>query len=372
MADLREHLKWLEAKSRELIDRCVVEAWDGTQLYTPDGSGGYPALWVRDFSDLVEYAWPLLDKEKASDNLMLITENQRMNGAIPDRIQPNGLAVFSPGPVEDPFSFWPALDNQMYFVIAACSMARNLSQPQMIYHLGDLLVNALHYVSRDVDGLVWVDPEHPRSGYGYHDALNKTGADLFCSLLWWQAARSFAREARKLGPTLNQHINDLESEARRVESAVGALWDADRGAFLAAGEQCRQIDVWGSLYAVYIDFPLGSRRDRLIEFLVQNLERYTWRGQVRHLLKDEYWQSARIEPGQYQNGAYWAHASGWCFHALAQADRARAERFMDELVKYLRTEGAYECVTESDRKLEGFVSSAAVPYGVLARYLESS
>ena len=45
---------------------------------------------------------------------------------------------------------------------------------------------------------------------------------------------------------------------------------------------------------------------------------------------------------------------------------------MGDLVAFLRAEGTYECVTESERKLEGFVSSAAVAYGVLARYLESS
>ena len=71
-----------------------------------------------------------------------------------------------------------------------------------------------------------------------------------------------------------------------------------------------------------------------------------YKGQVRHLLKGEYWKKTiyEIPNGTYQQGAYWGTASGWVIYALAQENTDLASRMADEIIDYYQTEGIYECV----------------------------
>ena len=160
-----------------------------------------------------------------------------------------------------------------------------------------------------------------------------------------------------------------QARAERIETGIWTLWDDRAGAFFAATRNCRQIDVWGCAYALYLGFPLGERRERLFDFLVSRFDEYTWRGQVRHLLRGEYWQRLFIPvpPGEYQNGAYWATASGWVIWALAQREPALAQRMLDELLADFQAEGVYECINEGYRKLDSYVASATNPLGALRR-----
>jgi len=76
--------------------------------------------------------------------------------------------------------------------------------------------------------------------------------------------------------------------------------------FFVASQDCRQTDIWGNAYAIYIDFSLGDKKDRIVDWLVNNYDRYVWKGQVWHLLKGEYWGRLLTPVGKerYQNGAY--------------------------------------------------------------------
>ena len=119
-----------------------------------------------------------------------------------------------------------------------------------------------------------------------------------------------------------------------VEQELDRLWDAQVGAYRAATGDNAQIDVWGSAYAVYVGYARDERRERLLHFLRDRYEAYVWRGQVRHLLQDETWERLLIpvKPGTYQNGAYWATASGWVLYALAQIDMPLARGMLADLI----------------------------------------
>ena len=123
---------------------------------------------------------------------------------------------------------------------------------------------------------------------------------------------------------------------------------------------------------MYIGFARGERRERLLRFLRDRYESYVWRGQVRHLLEGEYWEGLLIpvERGTYQNGAYWATASGWVLSALAQIDLALARRMLADLVRDFQENGVCECVNVGYRKLEHYVVSAVAPLGALCRLPE--
>jgi hypothetical protein len=147
------------------------------------------------------------------------------------------------------------------------------------------------------------------------------------------------------------------------------LWDENSGAFLAATKDCRQIDVWGNAYAVWLNFSLGNRHKQVLKFLHDNYQDFVWHGQVRHLRKNEHWQRllTTVAPDRYQNGAFWATASGWMIFALSQTDRPLAQRMWRDLIADFRVGGICECINEGYRQLPSYVVSAANPLAVAHR-----
>jgi hypothetical protein len=90
---------------------------------------------------------------------------------------------------------------------------------------------------------------------------------------------------------------------------------------------------------------------------------------VRHLLKGEYWQRllAPVPPERYQNGAYWATASGWVMWALAKKDPKLTRRMWDDLIADFRSGEICECVNEGYRRLPSYVVSATNPLAAARR-----
>jgi hypothetical protein len=161
----------------------------------------------------------------------------------------------------------------------------------------------------------------------------------------------------------------LRDRAQRIAASLERLWADEQGAFLAASADCRQVDVWGAAFALALDFPLGSRRARLVDFLARQFERIVQRGQVRHLLEPETWRRLFIPvpAGEYQNGAYWATASGWLWTALRREHPGLAQRLLEDLCADFAANGVYECVNGEYRKLDSYVVSATNIYGAVSR-----
>jgi hypothetical protein len=157
--------------------------------------------------------------------------------------------------------------------------------------------------------------------------------------------------------------------AEQIVQGLQRLWDPEVGAFRAATGDCRQVDVWASAFAVYIGFAQGEQRERLLRFLRTHYDHIVWYGQVRHLLRGEHWEKTLIPvaPETYQNGAYWATASGWVWDALCQVDESLADRMLDGLLQGFRQDGICECINVGYRKLVHYVVSAVNPLGALKR-----
>jgi hypothetical protein len=368
-AGVSSNLAWLTEQTRQLLAGCRVQANDGTWLYTPDGKGNYRALWTRDFAYMVENAGDLLPLDEVEAGLRFLIKGIRADGAVPDRVQPDGLAVYSGGPVDRPLGE-PNLDNPPFLVIAVDEHLRRLPRRQadaLFREWAASLDKAMAWIPRSAAGLVSNNPAKPHSPYGFTDTIGKTGELFFESLLDWTASRRLADWHRRTGTlgAAKQH----QQRAELIERNLGRLWDENAGAFLAATEDCRQVDIWGNAYAIWLDFPLGRKRARILAFLHQRHTEYVWRGQVRHLLKGEHWQRllAPVQPERYQNGAYWATASGWVIWALAKQDRQLARTFWNDLITDFRSGGICECVNEGYRQLPSYVVSATNPLAAARR-----
>lgn len=365
----QEMKAYLEELARELILGCRKEAFDGTVLYTPDGVANYDALWLRDFSYMVEYAGFAIPEEDITACIRYAIRCRRADGWMPDRAAGDGTGVYAAGEAGSPIGE-ANLDNTSFLVFTVYSLSQRLEKDSFFSLFREWephLTRGLSLIPLDPRGLVYNDPDRPHSPYGFTDTVCKTGSLYMESLLFWRACRMMETMCAESGIG---NASWYTSKACAIERSVSTLWDASTGAYYAATGACRQLDIWGMAYMLYIGFPMeAEEKDTLLTFLCRHYEEYMYQGQVRHLLKGEYWQKLliHIEPETYQNGAYWATASGWVLWCLAQKDKPLAVRTLREAVAYFREEGSFECVNRDYQKLPSFVVSATNLYGGLER-----
>lgn len=369
---LAKALQFLSDSASSLINGCKVSAFDQTTLFTPDGISSYNALWLRDFSYMVEYAGECITDEEIIGCVNYAIRHRRSDGWMPDRVYADGTVAYAAGEVGSPIGA-ANLDNTPFLIFTVYSLMARLA-PDKFRDLFDkwepYLFQGLSTIPLDESGLVRSDPSAPHSPYGFTDTVAKTGALYMESLLYWRACLQMsamtASQAQK---------EEYLKRCGAVEASINLLYDASSHAYLAATGDCRQIDIWGNAYMLYINFPCSRQiRDHILHFLLQYYDRYTFRGQIRHLLSGEYWQRLLIDirKEEYQNGAYWATASGWVIWCLAQIDKKTAAQIFYDVVAYFETEGSYECINRDYRKLPSFVVSTTNVWGAAKRLSEDT
>ena len=111
-----------------------------------------------------------------------------------------------------------------------------------------------------------------------------------------------------------------------------------------------------------------SRRQEVARSLLAKRERFLLRAQVRHLLNPENWQRRVIEadwtaPGEFQNGAYWATASGWMAEVFESASPGAGVGLLRELVADFNAHGVWECIgPDGYTRVANNLSSVCLPY----------
>jgi hypothetical protein len=357
---------WLREAARQELTGCRRIAEDGTVLFTPDGEGHYGALWTRDFAYMVENAHDLIDPGEVRAAILYLLCGQRADGCIPDRVQVDGRAVYSAGAASAPLGD-PPTDNSQFMVSLVHNYVRRSGDIAFACQHLQALRQALDWVPRSANGLVYIPPGHRQSPYGFTDTVAKSGELCFSSLLDWKGCHEMADLCAQCGEDDTAYLD----RAQLVERGLERRWDPQTGAYLAATTNCRQVDVWANAFALYCGFARGRRREQLLAFLRASYDAIVWRGQVRHLRRGEYWEKLLIpvSPETYQNGAYWATASGWVWDALMQVDVPLAERMWADLLLDFQAEGICECINVGERKLTHYVVSAVNPLGAIARRL---
>lgn len=357
-------ISFLELKTEEYVRGCVIQSKSGINLYTPDGKGNYKALWTRDFSYMVRYAGQYIPDSDLKACIEYLIQGQRADGSMPDRVQPDGIPVYAGGGIQSPLGE-PNLDNGPFMVLLVEDylnrLPSNAANKQFIAWCG-ALEKGLDYLPKDKNGLVYNSPEKPHSPYGFTDTVGKTGNLFMESLLYWQACKVMANLYEKAG--IVDKKNKFIQQSRKIEQSISTLWNSSDGAFYAASVDCKQTDIWGNIYGLYINFPFTANQKNAIErFLISNYNRYVQAGQVRHLLVGEYWNRllTPVNKDSYQNGAYWATPSGWLIKVMAAINPELAKRTTTELIRYFRENGIYECFFNDDKKLSTYVVSVTNP-----------
>ncbi len=363
----------LETLSHALIRGCATRTPGGTTLFTPDGVASYNALWLRDFSYMVEYAGENITDDEIEGCVRFAIGGRRDDGWMPDRIYADGTAVYAAGEVGKPVGK-ANLDNTPFLVfIVSDLLARvDASRAKALFAEWSLpMARGLTALPLSENGLVFSDPQAPHSPYGFTDTIAKTGELMMESLLFWRACRKMEWMTQRFADSPDPC---WASMAQAVEQNLCRLYDKSSGMFLAATRDCAQIDIWGNAYLLNIGFPAGKAEATILTYLEEQFANYTFAGQIRHLPKGEYWQRLLIDVPKetYQNGAYWATATGWVAWCLRRKAPALAAGLLRDVIACFRNEGSFECVNEGYRKLPSFVVSATNVLGGLRRILADS
>ena len=355
---------WLREATRQQLAGCRVRGKGGVWLYTPDGRGHYRALWTRDFEYMVEYAGDLLDPNHIKAAIEYLLAGQRSDGCMPDRVTVTGRPVYSPGSEASPVADH-ALDNGAFMAKLVCSYVDLTGDLESFRRWEPAVRRGLDFTRRAPNGLVYNPPEAPQCPYGFTDCVAKTGHLLFCSVLYYDACVRMERLSRQAG------CGDPAEYRRRAElirKNLKLLWNDQEGMFWAADRDCKQIDIWGSAFAVQVGCVDRAQADRIADYLVRHYNEVVQYGHVRHLPGRQTWQRLlvrTIRPGTYQNGAFWATPVAWVAPTIARRDRDLGVRMVRDVISYFRRYGIYECINGDYRKLRDYVASATNVYGLL-------
>jgi hypothetical protein len=358
-----EQVKWMKDAAQKQLDGCRVKGAGDTYLHTPDGVGNYKALWTRDFYYMVEYAGDLLDPVEIKASIHYLLNGQREDGCIPDRVNLAGQAVYSPGPPGKPMSD-NALDNGPFMCMLVCSYVQQYHDEALFKKVEPLLSKALDFVSIGENGLVYNYPENPQCVYGFTDIVLKTGNLLFSSLLYYKSNLEMYQLCKKYECG---EANVYKERFEKVKRNINTLWNDDQGMFWAADIDCKQLDVWGSAYAVEIGITSKQQSGRISEYLVKHLDEIALKGQIRHLpLSEGPWDKLfkPCEEGTYQNGAFWATPLAWVIPTLAISSPDVASIVLKTVIQDFQENGINECINEGYVKVPNFVVSACNVYGL--------
>jgi hypothetical protein len=358
-----EMVKWIKEATQKQLQGCRVKGAGGTWIHTPDGVGNYKALWTRDSYYMVEYAGDLMDPEEIKGAIYYLINGQREDGCIPDRVNAAGLPVYSPGPPNKPMADH-ALDNGQFMAMMVCSYVNQYNDEALFKELEPKLLQGLEQIRVKENGLVYNDPKNPECVYGFTDIVMKTGYLLFSSLLYFKANLEMYKLCQKYG------CGNPSKYRRRYEyvrQSIYKLWDEESGMFWAADIDCKQIDIWGSAYAVAVGITSEKQTQRIATYLVEHYDETVMKGQIRHLTKSEgTWDKLCTprEAGTYQNGAYWATPLAWLLPIYDLKKPGLSKFTLEAVIKDFQENGINECINVDYLKVPNFVVSATNVYAL--------
>jgi hypothetical protein len=360
---------WLEKESQRMIRACRRVMGDGTAAFPPQVGIGYEAFWLRDYAYMIEgYIQGFSDKE-LRDACLVFVNAQRDDGACVDCVKYDGTPIYKPG--YGSLGANPVADGSQFTVDVAWHTYQRLQDKELLGQIIDRLIKGMNAVPRNPEtGLVHITSESPRDRcpYGFTDTVCKQGDVLFSSLLFVQASRQLAELLEVVDRA--DESRHWSEEAERVSAKIREVfWDPQVGLLRAATSKCREHDIWGSAFAVYLRVASQQQAMTIARYFKAHYGAIVQKGQIRHLPGGVYWEQARRRD-HYQNGAFWATPTGWFVYTLDLVDRELADQTVIDLVNDFRQRGCLEWCFGETAQLPNYLASGTNPLAGIRKMLE--
>lgn len=361
LKDLSDEISWLDSVSNHMIRDARRKMKNGMSAFPPQVGAGYEAFWLRDYAYTLEGSIDAYSRKELMDAVHLFVRNISDEGAGVDCVKFDGTAIYRPG--YGTMGNNPVTDGIQFTVDVVWLTYQKTKSKKILKKYLDPLVNAMRRVPRNPEThLVFIRPgaERDRCGYGFTDTVNKQGDVLFSSLLYVQACRQLVDLLNASGQ--NALAIYWENEGLLVEENIrNVFWDQDVGLFRAATMRCREHDIWGSAFAVFLGIADMEQSIRVGKYFEIHYNDIVYQGQIRHIPGGVYWEDVGCARVTYQNGAFWAVPAGWFVYALDLADPELATQVVVDMVEDFRSGGVCEWITDSKRTLPGYLASIAAP-----------
>jgi len=358
---LAEAVAWLEKEAPRLIRASKRTMADGTAAFPPQVGLGYEAFWLRDYEYTLEGAIDAYSDKELTDACRLFVRKIRDDGAGTDCVKFDGTPIYKPG--FGSMGVHPVADGSQFTVSVAWHTYQKTKDTDLLAEIIGPLVKTMHAVPRNrATGLVHIEPGEPqeRCPYGFTDTIGKQGDVLFCSLLYVQACRQLADLLDVGGQA--KDAGRWRETGRRITASIDAVfWDPNVGLFRAATVRCREHDIWGSAFAVYLGVADAQQSKAIATYFQKHYTEIVQSGQIRHLPGGVYWEKASCKRDTYQNGAYWATPTGWFVYTLDLVDPELADKTVIDLVRDFQNGKVCEWIIGRKRRLPGYLASAALP-----------
>lgn len=354
-----EAISWLEAKSNAMIRASRRIMKNGTAAFPPQVGSGYEAFWLRDYAYMLEGCPEASSDQELRDACLLFVNAIVADGAGVDCVKFDGTAIYKPG--YGTMGDNPVTDGGPFTVDVAWHTHCRLKDHELVVRIVDRLVKTMESVPRNPKtGMVHIKPQGwDRCPYGFTDSVRKQGDELFTSLLWVKAARQLSDLLTIAGRS--EEASKWQAEAGRVAVSVpNVFWDEQLGLFHAATIMCREPDIWGSAYAVYLGVADRTQSLRVAGYFKDHYQEIIEHGQLRHLPGGTYWEAA-CPRDTYQNGGYWATPVGWFVYTLDLVDPKLADQTLLDLVEDFQRRGVTEWVRGDHLAVRDYIASATMP-----------
>ncbi len=366
---LHESVGWLEAEAQRLIRASKRRMADGTAAFPPQVGIHYEAFWLRDYAYTLEGSINSYADKELMDACRLFVNSAAVDGAGVDCIKFDGTPIYKPG--YGSLGRNPVADGGPFTVDVAWHTYQKTKDRALLNDVLDPLILTMGAVPRNpATGLVFIDPDvdWDRCPYGFTDTIRKKGDVLFCSLLFVQACRQLS-DLLDAGGRNEEAQTWAENGDRVAERIRETFWDGETGLFRAATVTCREHDIWGSAFAVYLGIATPEQSATIARYFETHYNELVQHGQVRHLPGGVYWEEG-CERDQYQNGAYWATPVGWFVYTLDLAAPDLADKTILDMVAHFKAHGACEWIIDDRRQLPHYLASAALPLDGIRAMLE--
>ena len=360
---------WLEKESQRMIRACRRAMNDGATAFPPQVGIGYEAFWLRDYAYMIEgYSQGFSDKE-LHDACLVFVNAQRDDGACVDCVKYDGTPIYKPG--YGSMGANPVADGSQFTVDVAWHTYQRLQDKELLGQIIDRLIKGMNAAPRNPEtSLVHISSKstYDRCPYGFTDTVRKQGDVLFSSLLFVQASRQLAEllEVVDRGDESRHWSNEADRASTKIREV---FWDSQFGLFRAATSKCREHDIWGSAFAVYLHVASQQQAMTIARYFKAHYGDIVQNGQIRHLPGGVYWEQAGRRD-HYQNGAFWATPTGWFVYTLDLADRKLADQTVIDLVNDFRQRGCLEWCFGETAQLPNYLASGTNPLAGIRKMLE--
>ena len=399
---MTKNYEYLEKLAKKTITDCTfTKEFDFSgnlreiDLILPSGDGKYPSFWVRDSIMMIESGLVSVELvEKYIEIFATYGQNgentiELENGlsvppfAVCDHVNYNGKPVYFPGTYKDGswqgegrYGYLPPFCDNYYFILLVKfyldmgGKTKILEKDFNGYTLATRIEKALSSYGIDKETeLCMSDEEKYTVDWGFVDSVKKTGKLLFASILRYRAAKALADICEKDGKK-----NYYTSLAQKIAYSIKKeFYDEKTGWLYSATGLCHQLDVWGTAYAVYLEI---IDEEKTYKALVEGYRAKTavCDGQIRQILtncnfnSETAWECSLAKLNTYQNGGFWATATGWYAGAIYSYDKETAENIISDFIahteKYKNDGSPYEWINKDTSDFSGrlYGTSGVLPF----------